>query len=128
MVRPPAFGAAGTDPGLVRAKNEDQVAIADLDRGEGGTGPWQGPIVGGPRGVFVAVCDGCGGEVAGEVASRTAAEDMVARALNFPPESGPLRPRSMANLLRTALDRTNPHLKLIQKREGGVLEKGRAPV
>jgi serine/threonine protein phosphatase PrpC len=60
---------AGTDVGLVRAKNEDAFVVADLANNDliGDT-----PIADleiGERGVLLAVSDGMGGHKAGEVAS-----------------------------------------------------------
>ena len=63
-----------TDRGLQRSNNEDNLAIANLTTGETRlpTRAEQQHI--GPRGALFLVCDGMGGEQAGEVASRMCAE------------------------------------------------------
>jgi serine/threonine protein phosphatase PrpC len=59
--RRPVLEVAGlTDVGLVRGKNEDSFLIADPEK------------VDVSRGILLAVADGMGGHVAGEVASQTA--------------------------------------------------------
>ena len=63
--------AARTDVGCVREHNEDTVLCGDLDGAAWSTRP-SAPV--GARGVAMIVCDGMGGVVGGEVASRLAAD------------------------------------------------------
>jgi serine/threonine protein phosphatase PrpC len=62
--------AGRTDIGRVRPKNEDAFIAMDLTGGEASAAPrWSGRIEVGTRGALVAVSDGMGGAMAGEVAS-----------------------------------------------------------
>jgi len=71
----PAVAVCGaTDIGLVRPQNEDTFMIADLISGR-----LSNPCIGtdfsvSSRGVLLLVCDGMGGEAAGEIAARIAAD------------------------------------------------------
>jgi protein phosphatase len=78
--------AALTDVGLVRQNNEDSYFICDVVRGTRHTPPpasGEGTAETNGQGVLVAVADGMGGALAGEVASRMAMEELgrVAEAL-----------------------------------------------
>jgi serine/threonine protein phosphatase PrpC len=57
-----------TDPGVVRAENQDALFVPDPDAAMDTKG----------RGVLVAVADGMGGHAGGALASRTAVESMAA--------------------------------------------------
>lgn len=65
-----------TDRGLRRAKNEDDLALVDLDTGQGIEPPSAQSIAVNGRGVLLAVCDGVGGRRAGEVASALAIQSL----------------------------------------------------
>ena len=62
-----------TDPGLTRDRNEDWFAVGDLDGGERAEAS-QVRRASGARGALFVVCDGMGGVVGGEVASKLAGE------------------------------------------------------
>lgn len=67
-----AIAAGATDIGRVRERNEDAYALGDLDAGTLADG--DGELrCDGPRGLFAIVCDGMGGAAGGEVASELAA-------------------------------------------------------
>src|SRR5215207_123569 len=61
------FGAS--DVGVVRTKNEDSFTIADLTTGEQFPEATPTVVRVSERGVLIAVSDGMGGAMAGEVAS-----------------------------------------------------------
>lgn len=69
---PPAIAHAATDIGRIRDRNEDAFAVGDLDAGELFDG--EHPVgATGARGLFAVVCDGMGGAAGGEIASELAA-------------------------------------------------------
>ncbi len=69
--------SAATDTGKVREHNEDSfAACADLDRSQWAGGGERVPLS--PAGSLLAVADGIGGALAGEVASRIAVETVQA--------------------------------------------------
>lgn len=71
--------ACVSDQGLVRKNNEDSFLVADLAPGGEGRVPAAGaPERVGPKGVLLAVSDGMGGQLAGEVASRIAVDTLLA--------------------------------------------------
>ena len=61
-----------TDRGKVRAKNEDDLALVDLDARRGIEPPSVEHLAVDGQGLLLAVCDGVGGRRAGEVASSLA--------------------------------------------------------
>lgn len=63
-----------SDRGLQRSNNEDNLAIANLTTGESRLPSRAERQRLGPRGALFLVCDGMGGEQAGEVASRMCTE------------------------------------------------------
>src|ERR671916_769283 len=72
---------AKTDVGRIRAGNEDNFLVLDLTSAQAWTGTQpEAPPAGlrrfeiGPRGAVLAVSDGMGGALAGDVASRMAVE------------------------------------------------------
>jgi serine/threonine protein phosphatase PrpC len=98
MMAPVRLNAtAYTHQGVVRARNEDTVAVGDWITSE----PMAAPVVlehtiGVP--LICLVADGMGGHAAGEVASRTVAEHLVRRAAQATDEA------AMAQLLHEAND------------------------
>ena len=64
--------AGQTDRGQVRSKNEDDLALVDLDSSRGIEPPDVERLAVDGRGLLLAVCDGVGGRRAGEVASALA--------------------------------------------------------
>jgi PPM family protein phosphatase len=66
--------AARTHAGMERVGNEDRVLVADLAAKIEHVGPFSGALDAGNGGALLAVCDGMGGEVGGEIASSTAVE------------------------------------------------------
>jgi serine/threonine protein phosphatase PrpC len=86
--------AARTDAGRVRRKNEDAFVAADLTHDEHSVMPrWTGRLEVGERGALVAVSDGMGGALAGDVASALVTSSL-ARAL----ASEPPRETSLADI------------------------------
>jgi protein phosphatase len=67
-----------TDAGVVRASNEDNFAIGDLDAARTLDRNELAELAIGERGPVLVVCDGMGGAAAGEVASRIAVDVVVA--------------------------------------------------
>ncbi|HXG67637.1 MAG TPA: Stp1/IreP family PP2C-type Ser/Thr phosphatase [Blastocatellia bacterium] len=65
---------ACTDIGKRRSGNEDAFMVADLTTGNWGLGPAMRTHQAGERGTLLAVSDGMGGAVAGEVASKMAVD------------------------------------------------------
>lgn len=65
-----AYGT--TDRGKVRSKNEDDLALVDLDASRGIEPPSVERLAVDGHGLLLAVCDGVGGRRAGEVASSLA--------------------------------------------------------
>ena len=66
--------AGATDVGRIRDHNEDNFVLADLTHETRGVDA-VGPVIDvGPRGLLLAVCDGMGGALAGEVASQMAVD------------------------------------------------------
>ncbi len=63
-----------TDVGRIRDHNEDNFVLADLTRGKRGSEDVGDSISVGARGVLLAVCDGMGGALAGEIASQMAVD------------------------------------------------------
>jgi protein phosphatase len=68
--------AARTHAGIERTGNEDRVLVADLTAQEEHVGPFSGSLETENGGALLAVCDGMGGEVGGEIASSTAVEEL----------------------------------------------------
>ena len=66
--------AARTHAGMERVGNEDRVLVADLAAKVEHVGPFSGTLEAENGGALLAVCDGMGGEVGGEIASSTAVE------------------------------------------------------
>ncbi|MEA2752092.1 MAG: family protein phosphatase [Myxococcales bacterium] len=82
----PKFVACGlTDVGIARSNNEDAFRIVDM----------------GPRGMLLVVCDGMGGESAGEIASALAVEVICSHMLDGAGDAEP------AVALRGAVDHAN---------------------
>lgn len=104
-----AFGA--TDTGLVRQSNEDAYAVGNLDRAArvGGAEVLRAD---GSRGPLLIVCDGMGGVVGGEVASKLAVDVIWEEMLRSRPSSERL---VYARLLRRALRAA--HQRLIDEGE-----------
>ena len=84
-VEPPfATGAAVTNPtvavcgmtdvGLARSNNEDAFRVVDLGAGDTVDASQHTLVELGPRGMLLVVCDGMGGESAGEIASALAVD------------------------------------------------------
>lgn len=65
-----------TDRGQRRSKNEDDLALVDLDAGHGIEPPAAERLAVDGRGLLLAVCDGVGGRRAGEVASSLALQTL----------------------------------------------------
>ncbi|HUS63121.1 MAG TPA: protein phosphatase 2C domain-containing protein, partial [Kofleriaceae bacterium] len=88
-----------TDPGLVRQSNEDALAVGNLD---GGARADDGEVLrtDGSRGPLLIVCDGMGGVVGGEVASRLATDVIWEEMLRSRPTAERL---VYARLLRRSL-------------------------
>jgi serine/threonine protein phosphatase PrpC len=63
-----------TDVGLARSNNEDAFRVVDLGAGDTVDASQHTLVELGPRGMLLVVCDGMGGENAGEVASALAVE------------------------------------------------------
>ena len=63
-----------TDVGLARSNNEDAFRVVDLGAGDTVDASHHTLVELGPRGMLLVVCDGMGGENAGEVASALAIE------------------------------------------------------
>ena len=63
-----------TDVGRIRDHNEDNFVLADLTREKRGGEDVGDSIPVGARGVLLAVCDGMGGALAGEIASQMAVD------------------------------------------------------
>jgi protein phosphatase len=59
---------------MERVGNEDRVLVADLAAKVDHVGPFSGTLEAENGGALLAVCDGMGGEVGGEIASSTAVE------------------------------------------------------
>ena len=73
-----------TDPGLVREKNEDSLAVVELDRGLRRLEDVRTHKLG-ARGTLLVVCDGMGGAAAGEFASQLGTDSVLAEAEAYPP-------------------------------------------
>jgi len=63
-----------TDVGRIRDHNEDNFVLADLTREKRGGDEVGDEVALGDRGVLLAVCDGMGGALAGEIASQMAVD------------------------------------------------------
>nr|MBP7551495.1 protein phosphatase 2C domain-containing protein [Gemmatimonadaceae bacterium] len=63
-----------TDVGRIRDHNEDNFVLADLTREKRGADEVGDELALGERGVLLAVCDGMGGALAGEIASQMAVD------------------------------------------------------
>lgn len=104
---------AATDIGLVRQNNEDNFLVLDLTRGlswtaaEGATPPaGLMPLDVGEEGVILAVSDGMGGALAGEVASQLAVT-AVTRLIQHFQRSPSYRQFAFSERLRLALEQAN---------------------
>ena len=105
---PPVAPAAGptvtvcgiSDVGVVRSNNEDAFRVVDLTTAASLDTPAQSDVAVGPRGMLLLVCDGMGGENAGEVASALAV-DVISTHLASSSEKEP------AVALRAAVDHAN---------------------
>ena len=87
-----------TDPGLVREKNEDSLAVVELDRGLRRLEDVRQHALG-ARGTLLVVCDGMGGAAAGEFASQLGTDSVLAEVEAYPPTSDVAR---RGRQLRTA--------------------------
>lgn len=66
--------AGATDVGRIRDHNEDNLVLADLTRETRGSDDVGAVVSVGDRGLLLAVCDGMGGALAGEIASQMAVD------------------------------------------------------
>ncbi len=66
--------AGATDVGRIRDHNEDNLVLADLTREKRGGDDVGSTVSVGDRGLLLAVCDGMGGALAGEIASQMAVD------------------------------------------------------
>jgi protein phosphatase len=118
--RMPAI-AAGTDVGCVRARNEDNYLVAQLQptmqviSASVGMGAQR---VAGTSGLLMAVADGVGGVPGGEVASAVTL-DAVAESFLASPSFDPMRDREeLGASLHLALEASQRRLRRIAKRKG----------
>ncbi len=89
-----------TDVGVVRTNNEDAFRVVDLTTTDVVDTSAQADVDVGPRGLLLLVCDGMGGENAGEVASALAVE-VISSHLSSSKEP------DAATALRAAVDHAN---------------------
>src|SRR5689334_16149789 len=80
--------AAATDPGRVRPGNEDAFVVGSFGHAERGNEPLDLDLCADTHGAVLAVCDGMGGHVGGEVASGEAALAIRRAALRASRPSG----------------------------------------
>jgi protein phosphatase len=113
--------AACTDPGCVRARNEDNYLVAQLQptmhvvSASLGVGV---PCVKGPSGLLLAVADGVGGVPGGEVASAVTL-DAVAESFLASPQFDPMRDREeLGASLHLALEASQRRLRRVATRKG----------
>jgi PPM family protein phosphatase len=90
--------AGRSDPGRVRARNEDSLAL-------------------GPDQAFAIVCDGMGGHAGGDVASRIAAT-AVAGFLSAQADAGPLSDQAAAEVVTAAVDAANRRIHVLNREQG----------
>jgi|GEM_PF-398570 len=93
--------AALTDAGLVRQKNEDRFAITALRSDAKPSIP----------GLLAVLCDGVGGESAGEIAAESAVDSITHFVLSNPGEDDPLKvlPSAVLKANEAILDQVNEH-------------------
>lgn len=93
-----------TDPGVVRAENQDSLFVPDSDDSDTAA-----------RGVLVAVADGMGGHAGGALASRTAVESLAAfytdKSVGLPADLLVLNRIEKAHARIQDLQRERPNLK-----------------
>src|SRR5947207_5616018 len=105
---------AQTDVGMVRSGNEDNFLILDLSSGKSWTASEEehGGLLTfnqGYYGSLLAVSDGMGGALAGEVASRMAVETVRDRMLQFQANAA-FAPFPFHERLRLAVEQANIHI------------------
>jgi len=95
--------AARTHAGMERVGNEDRVLVADLAAKVDHVGAFSGVLTAENGGALLAVCDGMGGEVGGEVASSTAVEALFRAGVeSLPGRSENEVARGLLEMVKTA--------------------------